>query len=142
MYLTFSLPFENVSNIVRIHHLPSLFSFFSLQFQILNTVTMHALETLFLYMSLQFQIVSNTIRIHALDTLFSFFLLWLNFCVESLHYLKKNCIFSAWQALQNIKLFPSNYALKCPKMQLRGYRMSKMSEGHAPGPHRPMVPTH
>mgnify|MGYP000464658621 CR=1 FL=1 len=103
---------------------------------------MHALETLFLYMSLQFQIVSNTIRIHALDTLFSFFLLWLNFCVESLHYLKKNCIFSAWQALQNIKLFPSNYALKCPKMQLRGYRMSKMSEGHAPGPHRPMVPTH
>ena len=29
---------------------------------------MHALETLFSFVSLQFQLVSNTIRIHALET--------------------------------------------------------------------------
>ena len=64
-----------VSNTVRMHHLQSLFSFYSQQFQIvLSTVTMHALETLFPSFSLQFQIVSNYIRVHALETLFSFLL--------------------------------------------------------------------
>ena len=54
--------------------LETLFSFFSLQFQIIsNTVRMHALETLFSKFSLQFQIVSNSTRMYALETLFNFF---------------------------------------------------------------------
>ena len=126
--------------------------FFSLQFRI---VRMHALDTLFSSISLQFRIVSNTIRMHALETLCSLFFsavpkcfkylqdacfryisifLWLYFVVESLHYFKKKCIFSPWQTQQNIKLLPSKYPLKCPKMQLRQYRMSKLSKGHAPYP--------
>ena len=92
----FTLQFQIVSNTVRMHHLPFLFTFFfciSKTFQIpsectiyhhfsfysqklqifLNTVTMHALETLFSSISLQFQIVSKTMRVHALETLFYFF---------------------------------------------------------------------
>ena len=46
---------------------------------------------------------------------------------------KKGCIFSARQTLQNIKLFPSKYALKWPKMQLRRYRKI-FPRGHAPKP--------
>jgi len=42
--------------------------------------------------------------------LFSFLL---NFVVERLHYIKRECIFSTRQTLQNI--FPPKYALKCPK---------------------------
>ena len=71
MFSTFPNRFKYRQNA----HLPSLFSFYSLQFQIVSiTVTMHALETMIPPISLQFQIVSNYIRIHALETLSSFFL--------------------------------------------------------------------
>ena len=57
---------------VRMHALETLFSIFSLQFQIIsNTVIMHALETLFSIFSLPFQTVSNTTILHNLETLFS-----------------------------------------------------------------------
>ena len=67
-----SLQFQIVSDTTRMHAIQKLFSFFSLQFQIVsNTVRAHALKTMFLKKSLQFQIVSNNIRMHALETLFS-----------------------------------------------------------------------
>jgi len=75
LVFNFLSAFQNRFNYVRMHHLPFLFSFYSLQFQIvLSTVTMHALETMFASISLQFQIVSNCIRVYALETLISFFL--------------------------------------------------------------------
>ena len=67
--LYFPLHFQIVSNTVRMHHLPSLFSFFSLQFQILYTVRMHALDPLFsifLCSSKSFQILSERmLQIHS-----------------------------------------------------------------------------
>ena len=59
------------------HHLPSLFSNFSLQFQIVpKTVPMHALPSLFSKVSLQFQnIVLNNVRRHTgiATMIFSYF---------------------------------------------------------------------
>ena len=74
----------------------------------------------------------------AKSSLFICWVIWeavpLFFVVDSLHYLKRGILFSAWQTLQNIKLFPSKHALKCPKMHLRRYRISKFTEGDmAPG---------
>ena len=73
----------------------------------------------------------NTVRMHALETLFKrislqLILLW-RVCIT-----EKRNIFSAWQTLQNMKLFPSKHALKCSKMQLRRYKISIFSEGTCP----------
>ena len=112
---------------------------FSLQFQIVSsTVRMHALGTLFSSISLQFQIISKTVTVHALETLFSFWLCSFKYCQNVWRYtglynyimkLKNGRVSTlfdiTWLTLQNIKLFPSKNALKCPKMQLRQYRISK-----------------
>ena len=102
MSLALSDPLKVVEHkSVRMHHLASLFSNFSLQvkisyqsvsyctrkrpcfyvfifvlqFQIVsNAATIHDLDTWFSIISLQFQIDSDTYRMHALETLFSFFL--------------------------------------------------------------------
>jgi len=75
---------------------------------------MHALETLFSYFSLRFQIVSNTVRMHALETLFSIFFFGLisNFCVESLHYFKKKCIFFNLANAAKYKIVSFNVGFK------------------------------
>ena len=79
---------------------------------------MHALETLFKRISLQL------------------ILLW-RVCIT-----EKRNIFSAWQTLQNMKLFPSQHALKCSKMQLRDIGYQYFPRGHVcHGPPRTMVPT-
>ena len=60
--------------IIRIHHIPSLFSKCSLHFQIVeNNAGMHNLPSLFSFFSLHFQIVENTFRMHHLSSLFSIF---------------------------------------------------------------------
>ena len=93
----FSLQFHIVSNTIRMHHLPSLFSFFlcnSISFKIPSECTIYrpcfhffsaspyrfkyrknAPFTVLVYIFfLQFHIVSNTVRMHHLPSLFSFFL--------------------------------------------------------------------
>ena len=77
--------FSAVPNSQRMHHLASLFSYFSLQFQIVSnavSITVYRLcfqhflcsfkPSLCLRFSLQFRIVSNAVRMHRLPSLFLF----------------------------------------------------------------------
>ena len=52
-------------------------------------------------------------------------------CVQNLHTEKRN-IFQLGKRYKKLKQFPSKYAIKCPKMQLRRYRISIFSEGACP----------
>ena len=132
------------------HHLDSLLSNFRP-----NRFKYHqnACLRLFSLFSLQFQIVSNNLRMHALDISFSkkisavpnrlkyrqnacfrdivfifflpYFFAW-RVCIT----LKRNVFCSASAA--KYKIVSLKYALKCPRMQLRRYRMSIFSEGACP----------
>ena len=73
-YLIKELKNKNiVSNSVRIHHLASLLSTFSVKFHIVSdAVRMHHLASLFSKFSLQFQIISNAVKMHPLPSLHVF----------------------------------------------------------------------
>ena len=139
LFSFYSQQFQIVLSTVTMHALETLFPSISLQFQIVSNYTrVHALETLFSFLlcsSKSFQILSECMNAqrpicnkYILNTERKVFTYrWFNFVVKSLHYFIEEYLF--WQTLQNIKLFPSKHALKCPKMQLRRYRISEFSEG-------------
>ena len=72
-----------------------------------NTVRVHALQTLFSYFSLQFQIVSNIIRMHVLQTLFkksafpNLFKYHPNTCLRAIVFPKKSAVPKRFKKCQN-----------------------------------------
>ena len=130
------------------HHLDSLLSNF-----LPNRFKYHQNACLRDIVFIVFSAVSNNLRVHALDTLFSkkisavpnrlkyrqnacfrdivfifflpYFFAW-RVCIT----LKRNVFCSASAA--KYKIVSLKYALKCPRMQLRRYRMSIFSEGACP----------
>ena len=122
-YLKLSLHVKIVSNTVRMHHLPSLFSIFSYSSKFQTIVTMNALKHcfhLFLYSSKSFQILSECmLQIHWFYLFLCCFKYRQNACFRDMVFifffglqifvwrvcitLKRNVFFSSWQTLQNIK---------------------------------------
>jgi len=77
VFIYFFLQLQIVSKTVKMHHLPSLFSFFfrcsSKSFEMPSQFNACSRYIVFIF-SLQFQIVSKPVRIHHLPSMFSFFL--------------------------------------------------------------------
>ena len=143
----FSHHFQMVSNTIRMHY---LWSFFSLQFSKVPSECMLQIHCFhFFCSSKSFQIPSECmLQIHCFHFFcssksfqipsecmlqshgFQFFF-DLILCVQNLHTEKRN-VFQLGKRYKKIKQFPSKYTIKCPKMQLRRYRISIFSEGACP----------